>query len=104
LGEPSPIQTFLSYSVWSDFGGAGQAPAVRAAAGILATRDEEERIKKALAAFVSQARVMAATVAHERDRRRRKDRYLELYGRVELRRPIDYQSHFELVDKMNRRS
>jgi len=104
LGEPSPIQTFLVYSVWSDFEPAGLEPGVRADAGILATRGEEDRVKKALAAFASQARVMAATVAHERDRRRLKDHYLELYRRVELRRPIDYRPYFELIDRMKTRS
>ena len=104
LGEPSPIQTFLVYSVWGDFEPAGLEPGVRADAGIIATRDEEDGVKKALAAFVSQARVMAATVAHERDRRRLKDHYLELYRRVELRGPVDYLPYFELIDKMKTRS
>ena len=104
LGEPSPIQTFLVYSVWGDFEPAGLEPGVRADAGILATRGEEDRVKKALAAFASQARVMAATVAHERDRRRLQDHYLELYRRVELRRPVDYRPYFELIDRMKTRS
>jgi len=104
LGGPSPIQTFLSYAVWSDFEPAGWASAVRADAGILATRDEEGRVRKALAAFASQARVMAATVAHERDKRLFEDRFLELYRRAELRRPVEYGPYFELLKKTKKRS
>jgi len=64
LGKPFPISTHLVYSVWSDFEPASRESTLRADAGILATRDEEGRVRKALAAFASQARVMAATVAH----------------------------------------
>ena len=104
LGEPFPIRTFLAYAVWSDFEPAGWVSSVRADAGILATREEEARVTKALAAFGSQARVMAATVARERDKRRFEDRFLELYRRVELRLPVDYNPYFELLNKMKTRS
>ena len=104
LGEPSPISTFLVYAVWSDFESKGQEGELRADAGILATAEEENRVRKALAAFASQARVMAATVAHERDKRRFEGRFLEVYRRVELRRPVDYLPYFELLKKMPPRS
>ena len=104
LGEPFPVQTFLAYAVWSDFEPAGWASSVRADAGILATRDEEARVTKALAAFASQTRVMSATVAHERDKRRFADHFLELYRRTELRQPVDHRPYFELLKKMKPRS
>ncbi len=104
LGQPSPIRTYLAYAVWSDFEAARRESTPGADAGILATQDEEVRVRKALAAFASQARVMAATVAHERDKRRFEGHFLELYRRVDLRCSIDYQPYFDLIGKMKTRS
>jgi len=95
LGAPSPIRSYLAYSVWSDF---EPAPgrglhALRADKGVLADAGHEDAVMRALAAFKSQGRIMQQTVAAARARRRIGGRYLEIYQTVILRRPIDYRPY-----------
>lgn len=97
LGEPCPVRSSLVYSVWGDFepvaGGPDGAP--RADLGILAGEEDEAAVRKALALFASQARVMERTVARRRDERRGPGGYLELYRRVPVREPVDYAAYFD---------
>jgi LmbE family N-acetylglucosaminyl deacetylase len=96
LGDPSPVRTFLVYSVWGDFGPADNGTGgLRADAGILAGGKEEQVVRKALRAFASQAKVMENTMALDRARRKGPGGYLELYQRARLRQPIDHRPYFK---------
>jgi hypothetical protein len=96
LGEPSPVRTLLVYSVCGDFAPADNGSrGLRADAGILAGREEEQVVRKALRSFASQARVMENTLARGRDRRKGPEGYLELYQRARVRQPIDHGPYFK---------
>jgi len=93
LGTPSPVLSMLIYSVWGDLapkagGGLG------ADLGILAVDRDEQAVRKALAAFASQATILENTVAARRDARRGPDGWLEIYGRAAVREPVDYLAYF----------
>lgn len=98
LGAPSPISSMLIYSVWGDFapkpgGGLG------ADLGLLASDRDEQAVRKALAAFESQAAIMANTVAARRDARRGPEGWLELYARASVREPVNYLAYFRELAK-----
>jgi LmbE family N-acetylglucosaminyl deacetylase len=98
LGAPSPVVSMLVYSVWGDLapkpgGGLG------ADLGLLAGDSDERAVRKALAAFVSQADIMANTVAARRDARRGPDGWLELYARAAVREPVNYLAYFRELAK-----
>lgn len=98
LGEPFSVQSYLVYSVWGDFGTMGEESGpLPADAGILAGEKEERRVRLALRAFASQAKVMENTVAKRRYGRKGPGGYLELYQRARLRRPIDYRPYFDRI-------
>jgi LmbE family N-acetylglucosaminyl deacetylase len=100
LGDPSPVRSYLVYSVWSDFGIADRTSGEPAAdAGTIASEKEERLVRRALGTFGSQAQVMEKTVARHRDRRKGPDGYLELYQRAVVRQPIDYGPYFERLRK-----
>ncbi len=93
LGPPSPVQSCLIYSVWADFepGPGGGLPADL---GILAGPGEERLVRKALAAFASQAAIMDNTAAARREARRGPEGWLELYKRADVRLPVNYPRYF----------
>jgi len=98
LGAPSPIASMLIYSVWGDFapkpgGGLG------ADLGLLAGDRDEQAVRKALAAFTSQAAIMANTVAARREARRGPEGWLELYARASVREPVNYLAYFRELAK-----
>ncbi|NTV80536.1 MAG: hypothetical protein HGA24_03835 [Candidatus Aminicenantes bacterium] len=98
LGAPSPVVSMLVYSVWGDLapkagGGLG------ADLGILAGDGDEKAVRKALAAFASQAAIMENTMAARRDARRGPDGWLEIYGRAGVREPVDYLAYFRELGK-----
>ena len=98
LGAPWPVLTGLVYSVWGDFAPRpGQA--LSADVGILAGDEDERAVRKALAAFGSQAAIMANTSAASRDARRGPEGWLELYQRADVRRPVNYGPYFRELSK-----
>jgi LmbE family N-acetylglucosaminyl deacetylase len=98
LGTPWPVLTGLVYSVWGDF-----APrpgrALSADLGVLAGDKAERAVRGALAAFGSQAAIMANTAAAGRDARRGPDGWLELYQRADVRRPVNYGAYFRELNR-----
>jgi LmbE family N-acetylglucosaminyl deacetylase len=93
LGAPSPVISMLVYSVWGDLApraGGG----LRADLGIVAGDRDEQAVRLALAAFASQAAIMANTGAARRDARRGPEGWLEIYGRAAVREPIDHLAYF----------
>jgi LmbE family N-acetylglucosaminyl deacetylase len=104
LGDPSPIRSYLAYSVWGDFepDRVGAARGLRADKGILAEAGDEEKVSRALRAFRSQARIMEQTVAARRDRRRTDEGYLELYRSVRIRASIDYRPYASALKNCRR--
>jgi LmbE family N-acetylglucosaminyl deacetylase len=100
LGHPSPVRSFLVYSVWGDFGPAGEKSGPPGAdLGILAGEDVETLVRKSLRAFVSQSSVMENTAARQRNRRKGPGGYLELYQQARVREPIDYGPYFARLKK-----
>jgi len=98
LGAPSPVASLLVYSVWGELApkaGGG----LTADLGILAGDRDEQAVRKALAAFGSQAAIMEKTVAARRDARRGKEGWLELYGRPAVRTPVNYLEYFRELDR-----
>ena len=98
LGAPSPVVSMLVYSVWGDLapkagGGLG------ADLGIVAGDRDEQAVRKALAAFASQAAIMENTGAARRDARRGPDGWLEIYGRAIVRKPVNYLAYFRELGK-----
>jgi LmbE family N-acetylglucosaminyl deacetylase len=93
LGAPSPIASYLQYSVWSDFSASPVPGETAADKAILAGPDDEAAVRAALDAFVSQQQIMRNTVAAYRDQRKTEGGYLELYRSVEIRRPIDFDPY-----------
>jgi LmbE family N-acetylglucosaminyl deacetylase len=98
-GKPQLIQTYLAYSVWSDFEPAQASQKTRADLGIVAKDREEKLVIEAIKEFSSQARIIKDIVAHRRDRKTSAG-YLELYKSYELRKPIDYAPYFDLLRRM----
>lgn len=100
LGPPFAVKTYLAYSVWTDFEAPAQGPeGIRADKGILAEAKHEAMVRKALAAFASQGKIMAKTVAIHRKKRRAEGRYLELYKDIEIRSAVDYESYIARLGK-----
>jgi LmbE family N-acetylglucosaminyl deacetylase len=98
LGAPVPVLSFLVYSVWGDFAPkAGDG--LRADLGILANDRDEKAVRKALAAFGSQAAVIENTVAARREARRGPDGWLELYQTAAVREPVNYFPYFRELKK-----
>jgi LmbE family N-acetylglucosaminyl deacetylase len=98
LGVPSAVASMLVYSVWGDFAprpGGG----LSADLGLLASDRDEQAVRKALAAFASQAAIMANTVAARREARRGPEGWLELYARASVREPVDYLAYFRELNK-----
>jgi len=98
LGPPSPVVSLVVYSVWGEFapkpcGGLG------ADLGLLAGDRDEQAVRKALAAFASQAAIMANTVAARREARRGPEGWLELYARASVREPVNYMAYFRELAK-----
>jgi LmbE family N-acetylglucosaminyl deacetylase len=102
LGPPSPIRTLLQYAVWSDFASAPDRPAPAADLAVLGSAEDEDAVRRALAAFASQGLILARTVAALRDQRRTADGFLELYQEFNLRRPIDYRPYAEALQSCRR--
>jgi LmbE family N-acetylglucosaminyl deacetylase len=96
LGPPREIRSYLAYSVWTDFAAPEEGePTLRADCGILAPTGEEELIRRAIGSFGSQGRILAKTIANDRERRRFGNAYLELYQRISVRKPTDFSAYFE---------
>lgn len=102
LGPPSPIKSYLTYGVWSDFAAAPGSDGIRAGKAILASPDDESLIRKALAAFASQGKIMRNTVAALRDKRRTEDGFLELYQDVAIRRPVDFGPYRSALENLRK--
>lgn len=98
LGPPSPVRSLLVYSVWGDFEPRG-TDALRADLALLAGDRDEELVRSALAAFVSQKAIMDGTAAGRRDQRRGPDGWLELYQRAVPREPIAFGPYFRELRK-----
>jgi len=100
LGQPSPIQSYLAYSVWADFEpGEKNHDNLSADVGILASAEEEEKVQTAIRAFSSQERIIQDILAR-RAKRKFKGRYLELYKNYQARKPVDYQPYFRVLKKI----
>ncbi len=95
LGPPFPIRSYLAYSVWTDFAPAEEPEGWRADKGVLAGREEENAVRKALEAFVSQKKIMAGTAAASRKARRMEGGFLELLRTVDIRKTLDYGPYRE---------
>lgn len=98
LGPPSPVASLLVYAVWGDLPpkpGGG----LRADLGVLAGAEDERDLRGALAAFDSQAAIMANTAAANRSMRCGPDSWLEVYQRVSVREPVDYQTYVRALDR-----
>jgi LmbE family N-acetylglucosaminyl deacetylase len=93
LGVPVPVLSLLVYSVWGDFA-PGSPEGLSADLGLLADDKEEKAVRKARAAFGSQAAVIENTAAGRRDARRGPDGWLELFRRAAVREPVDYARYF----------
>ncbi len=104
LGAPSPIRSYIAYSVWGDFepDGEGAARSLRADKAILAEPSQEDKVRKALQAFRSQDQIMQQTVAARRTRRRTDEGYLELYKTVRIRASIDYRPYASILKNCRR--
>ena len=100
LGRPSPIKTYLAYSVWADFeASAAGKRGIRAEKGILAGPKHEAAVRKALKAFASQGEIMLKTVAIHREKRRAAKGYLEIYKDIQLRAPVNFKLYAERLKK-----
>ena len=95
LGPPSPIRSYLAYSVWTDFAPAAEPGGWPADKGVLAGSDEENAVRRALEAFSSQGKIMAGTAAASREARRTEGGFLELHRTVDIRKPVDYAPYQE---------
>jgi LmbE family N-acetylglucosaminyl deacetylase len=102
LGTPSPILSYLAYGVWTDFGPADSLDGLRADKGILAGEDEEQKVRKSLAAFASQGDILKRTVAARRDERRTESGYLELYQSIDIRAPVDFEPYKDALGIMRK--
>ena len=96
LGPPCEIRSYLAYSVWADFALADDGERIlRADCGILAPVEEEQTVRRSIAAFGSQGQILEKTTARDREKRRFGNAYLELYQRAPVRKPMDYAAYFE---------
>jgi len=93
LGEPFQIRSHLIYSVWGDFERDPADPdGIDADKGILVDDATEQCVRRAIASFSSQQKVIGSIVAH-REQRKSEEGYLELYRIADVRRQIDYRRY-----------
>ncbi len=99
IGAPSRVRSYYIYSVWADFEPKkSESDKIRAAKGILADEEVEERIRKAIKSFSSQRKIFKDIVAH-REKRKSGNSYLELYQEAKVRAQTDFEPYFSLLKK-----
>ena len=92
LGEPSVIKSFHTYAVWSDFSQEGEDPSNQVRRGICVPKAAEEELIKAATQFSSQDAIIQQLV-QKREGRKTSYGYLEAYGDVVCRPPLDYKPY-----------
>jgi len=99
LGRPVRLKSFLAYSVWSDFEFRPEKKGLNADLGILAEREDESKIMEALRTFKSQGNIIQ-NIVRQRSKRKINNLYLEVYKKINLRRPIDYRPYFKVIHEL----
>jgi hypothetical protein len=105
-GEPSPISTFLQYTVWANFGPedaliSGRNLQIRANRALTAPAEAEEVVATALDEFNSQRQIIH-DLLDARKARRYGTRYLELYKAIDPRPRLEFRPYIELLASIDR--
>lgn len=101
LGEPFRIVSYLQYSVWGDFSPEDalvfNRPALlRGNVVLTVTENVEEKVREAIKKFESQREILEYILS-QRECRRFKDRYLEVYLSYDPRPRLDYSPYKEAI-------
>lgn len=103
-GKLTKIKTVLKYAIWSDFSPEDslvqkRSPEIRANCGIMVEEGVEERIRKAMREFKSQAQIVDDLVKM-RENRKVDGGYIEVYSKLTLRPPLNYKPYTDVVSKL----
>ena len=104
LGTPTVMKSVLVYSVWADFPPEDAVVGkrntmLRANAGMIADESTETIVMQAVAAYQSQTRIINNLV-EERQSRKCRLGYMELYQRYEPRPKLDYSPYVEWLNNI----
>jgi LmbE family N-acetylglucosaminyl deacetylase len=107
-GAPYPCRGVLQYSVWADFSPedalvCGRERGLRADRAILAPPAWEAKIRRGIAAYRSQGRIIRGLVA-AREERRARGGYLEVYCTYDPRPKLNYKPYVRRVEAMKEAS
>ena len=103
-GTPHAVRSTLQYSVWADFDPEdalvrGRPSAMRANRILVADQEVEDRIDEAIAAYVSQEKIIENLVASRKERQTAKGSFVEPYIAFDCRPKIDLTPYIDWVDK-----
>lgn len=102
-GTPHPIRSVLEYSVWADLTPedalvCGRNSALRANRIIIADREAENRIREAIAAYVSQEEIIRGLTNARDERRTAANTYVEVYLTVDCRPKINFKPYIDWAE------
>lgn len=105
VGTPSPIKSYLKYSVWGDFSPEdalvkGRPASVRGNIAILASPEIEKRIGDGLREFKSQGKIIENLIKKRRERIIN-NYYMEVYMKFDPRPEIQYSPYKDAVMKID---
>lgn len=102
-GTPHPVRSVLEYSVWADLDPedalvCGRNSTLRANRVIVADTAAEDRIRNAIAAYVSQAEIIRGLVNAREERRTAGNTYVEVYLTMDCRPKINFRPYIDWVE------
>ena len=108
IGEPFRIRSYLKYSIWGDFSPedslVNNRPVnLRGNIAIVADEEVEKRIQASVMEFKSQKEIIRGLVK-EREERKVKGRYLELYLKFDPRPRLAYEPYKKIIEKIDKPS
>jgi len=101
LGEPFKIISYLQYSVWSDFSPedalvSNRSTLLRGSIVLAVTENVERKVRESIKKFESQQEILEYILS-QRDGRKFRDRYLEVYLPYDPRPRLDYAPYKEAI-------
>lgn len=106
-GTPHAIRSAVEYSVWAELAPEdalvhGRSSDMRANRLIVASDDVEEKIDKAIEAYVSQELIIQNLVTSRRERKTASGDFVEVYLTMDCRPKINLKPYISCVDAMQK--
>ncbi len=105
-GVPHGVKSTLQYSVWADLDPedalvSGRASDLRANRILLADGSVEERIGRAIEAYVSQTEIIKSLVEARTERRTEDGRFIEVYISFDCRPKINFKPYLDWIEHLS---